>query len=268
MDADAAKVDAARQFVARVHGKTASVVDYDGNGFCWGWSLLGSAFPHALEHGALVAAGESTGSIAVKATPADLRLEIHARRQIWKSRTEARYKRTVNNASRTGVGAADNDFYAARGLQARVQSYGGWCGSSALIIMADMIGLDYVVMFDAVQNTHTRTMTLMITAVRAAGELQEYVEGEAPIEKSLRGLRAQGKTRGAYVVHVPNHYLAVQVGAFAPPGTGTARRPRPGVTLGDESNAFLVDLQAAHRGEVPREAAGTSGVVSPDAQDR
>ena len=87
--ADASKVDAARSFVARVHGETASVVDYDGNGFCWGWSLLGSAFPHALEHGALVAVGESEGSIAVAATPADMRLEIHARRQIWSSRLDA-----------------------------------------------------------------------------------------------------------------------------------------------------------------------------------
>ena len=78
--ADAAKVDAARSFVARVHGETASVVDYDGNGFCWGWSMLGSAFPHALEHGALVAVGESTGSNAVTATPADLRLEIQGMR--------------------------------------------------------------------------------------------------------------------------------------------------------------------------------------------
>ena len=52
--ADARKVDAARSLVAKLHGEDCSVVDYEGNGFCWGWGVLGSAHPHLLQHGAIV----------------------------------------------------------------------------------------------------------------------------------------------------------------------------------------------------------------------
>ena len=93
------KVDEARSFVARVHGEEASVVDYEGNGFCWAWGVVGSAFPHALEHGAHVAKAQACGNVAVKATPADLRLETHVRRQLWSARFEPRYKHVVEAAS-------------------------------------------------------------------------------------------------------------------------------------------------------------------------
>ena len=37
--ADATRIDAARAFVARVHGEQATVVNRHGNGFCWGWAV-------------------------------------------------------------------------------------------------------------------------------------------------------------------------------------------------------------------------------------
>ena len=52
--ADARQIDSARSFVGRVHSGVASVVGYHGNGFCWGFSLAGSAYPHLLRHGAIV----------------------------------------------------------------------------------------------------------------------------------------------------------------------------------------------------------------------
>ena len=107
------------------------------------------------------------------------------------------YKPITDNASRSDV--ADNDFYAARGQLARVQRHGGWCGSAALFVMADMAGLDYVVIFDAVHDRNVR-LVLLSTDVRAAGKLHEFVMWEASAEKMVRQLRAAGKSRGAYVV--------------------------------------------------------------------
>ena len=207
---DVVQVDGARNFVARVHGEAASVVDYEGNGFCWGWSLVGSAFPHALQHGAVVAAAQVQANAAVHATPADLRLETQARRQLWSARFSPRYKRTADAASTKGT--ADNDFFATRSQLARVQRRGGWCGSAAINLLADMIGLDYVVVFDARTSQRAVRPRLMVTNVRAAGTISESAGTWDATEASVRKLRADGLTRGAYLVVVPDHYFAVQVG--------------------------------------------------------
>ena len=59
---DPRKIDAVRALVARMHDGPASVVDYEGNGFCWGFSLVGSAHPHTWQHGGVVDIGDSSAS--------------------------------------------------------------------------------------------------------------------------------------------------------------------------------------------------------------
>ena len=224
--ADARKVDAARALVAKLHGEECSIVDYEGNGFCWGWGVLGSAHPHLLQHGAVVDVGCTSGAVAVCATLQDLQLERCARDAVYRSRSSDRYSRLVAASSSANTG--DNDFHVPAGKELpAVAVFGGWCGSAAITLLADLIGLDYVVVFEArkaVNNNH-----LFITTNRWAGGGPELAACDLDgVCTRVSALRAGGLTAGAYVVFVPKHYLALQIGAFAPFGSGTSRRPRPG----------------------------------------
>ena len=107
--ADAQKIDAARALVARIHGGVADVVNYDGNGFCWGWSTIGSAHPHALQHGAVVEVGHVDASVGACATLNNMCLERWARRHLYDCRSRDRYLDLVNAASYANM--AENDFY-------------------------------------------------------------------------------------------------------------------------------------------------------------
>ena len=142
--ADAQKIDAARALVARIHDVVANVVDYDGNGFCWGWSTIGSAHPHALQHGAVVEVGHVDASVGVCATLNDMCLERWARRHVYDCRSHDRYSTLVNAASCANM--AENNFYNhGNKKQPDVLRAGGFCGPISIAILADQLGLDYVV---------------------------------------------------------------------------------------------------------------------------
>ena len=83
---DPSIVNAARDFVARVHGGCASVVGYAGNGFCWGWSVIGSAHPLLLQHGGIVAVQAVAATRGQQPTLNDLALAISSSvaRACWK----------------------------------------------------------------------------------------------------------------------------------------------------------------------------------------
>jgi hypothetical protein len=154
---DPRKIDAARALVARMHDGPASVVDYEGNGFCWGFSLVGSAHPHTWQHGGVVDVGDSSACVAACATYPDICAERFVRRSLWESRSNGRYKDVVNGSSHANT--ADNDFYTPGGsVQAAVQRKGGWCGSAATGVLADNIGLDYVVIFEARKHVNNGPM--------------------------------------------------------------------------------------------------------------
>ena len=106
---DPRKIDAVRALVARMHDGPASVVDYEGNGFCWGFSLVGSAHPHTWQHGGVVDVGDSSACVAACATYPDICAERFVRRSLWESRSNGRYKDVVNGSSHANT--ADNDFY-------------------------------------------------------------------------------------------------------------------------------------------------------------
>lgn len=256
---DPRKIDAVRALVARMHDGPASVVDYEGNGFCWGFSLVGSAHPHTWQHGGVVDVGDSSACVAACATYPDICAERFVRRSLWESRSNGRYKDVVNGSSHANT--ADNDFYTPGGsVQAAVQRKGGWCGSAATGVLADNIGLDYVVIFEARKHVNNGPM-LIKTNRRNGGKVEERVlHSHDDVVERVGSLRANGQTRGAYLLHVPGHYMSVQVGAFAVYGAGSSRRPRPGITLGDPANDFyqrLVRAQATRMDESNGE--GTSG---------
>ena len=147
--ADATRIDAARAFVARVHGEQATVVNRHGNGFCWGWAVVGSAFPNVLEHGEEVVAGRVSSVFDPIATRGDLCFEVNARSLCWAVRGEGQYRLLMRAAAaKPEKGRRTGDFYAAPRGTAAVQRYGGWCGAEAIMVLADQLGLDYVVLFD------------------------------------------------------------------------------------------------------------------------
>ena len=159
--ADAQKVDAARAIVARIHDDESSVVDFDGNGFCWGWGVIGSAHPHALQHGALVEAGRTSADVAVCATVQDLCLERCARHHVYESRSIDRYKDMVTAASYANT--AENNFYTPGGnMLPAVMRTGsaGWCGSTPMTMFADLLGLDYLVIFEARINVNCNPLLI------------------------------------------------------------------------------------------------------------
>ena len=101
-----------------------------------------------------------------------------------------------------------------------------------------------MVVFEA--RTGINILPVLITTNRRDGD--KPMEHQLPFDDVLervQELRSQNRNAGAYVVHVPGHYLAVQLGAFAPYGAGSSRRPRPGITLGDPANVFYQKLLLA-----------------------
>jgi len=201
--ADAQKIDAARALVARIHDVVANVVDYDGNGFCWGWSTIGSAHPHALQHGAVVEVGHVDASVGVCATLNDMCLERWARRHVYDCRSHDRYSTLVNAASCANM--AENNFYNhGNKKQPDVLRAGGFCGPISIAILADQLGIDYVAVFGA--RTGINNLPVLITTNRRDGDKQ--MEHQLPFDDVLervQELRSQNRNAGAYVVHVPGH---------------------------------------------------------------
>jgi hypothetical protein len=86
------------------------------------------------------------------------------RRYVWESRSNGRYKDVVNGSSHANT--ADNDFYT---LGGSVQRKGGWCGSAATGVLADKLGLDYVVIFEARKYVNNGPMLSNQPAQRREG---------------------------------------------------------------------------------------------------
>ena len=102
------------------------------------------------------------------------------------------------------------------------------------MVLADQLGLDYVVLFDGRVEPNKELLLETNVRQRLVPPKQRPFTTLAQLEAAVNELRAQGSTHGAYIVHVPGHYLAVQVGRFQQAGTSASRRVA--VTLGDGFN--------------------------------
>lgn len=124
--------------MARIHGGVADVVNYE-----WQRVLLGisSAHPHALQHGAVVEVGHVDASVGACATLNNMCLERWARRHLYDCRS---HEKVLGSCQRRQLCQHGGE----RLLQPRqpdVLWAGGFCGTTSIAILADLLGLDYVV---------------------------------------------------------------------------------------------------------------------------
>ena len=139
----ASVIDAARQMVGRIHDAVASVVDREGQGFCWGFATVGSAFPSVFDHGELVPPGEDEQCLALAASTADRWKEVLIRNWLLQSVAS---DGVTKNYTIYGVDSKSKeaDFQGDPCKVQRVTSAsvrGGFCGAQAIGVLAHTMEL-------------------------------------------------------------------------------------------------------------------------------